>query len=1230
MTDYARLAAQLNTVRRAWKRRTALAGFAMVLLESLAVFTLILLVDWLYQPALLVRVALFALALGAVAALLARHVLVPLFRKIPDEQLALYVEEHRKDFEGALMTAAEFGRGDRATPEQAGMIAAVVDEAAARASRVNLPGVVDLRRLRKYGLAAAILLVVYAGMCVLFPQTVGHHAARVLTPWRPTPEDLGVSGEGVTPAARPFQEAMKLPIQFTLSKGDTRLPRGGEFALEATLSRPADGPVVLRFRAAADGEKAPWRELPMKEVDRLNGFAAALKDVNEEMQFCVTSGRYASQIHRISVYDPLVVEGLEVTTRFPAYLKLPDRVEPGQGGDVAAPIGSTVTLRLRANNALASGALRWQDGPEQGLSIGDPKTWASASFEVQKDASYTFVVRDTDGQELASTVPFAVRALKDQPPRVEVKSPRIDIATHPLGQITVEAEAGDDFGVEGVDLVYQVASDAGPPEVRMPLKAKPLPPVQNPDGKTVGGTVLLAMEDFRPHLAPGALLTYYVESRDQKGQKAASDIYMVTVTPFEEWATWGIESTEIAEAGVMPSPLSVILAAVWHLHTQKETLPPEEFGKQSEELARTMVHPTTGEVFPFVNMKKVPPEKIERAKRIPELAKKAHAALLKHDTAKAVEYLRLGVAELAFLGLSESPTLMAKGSSPIGAPEPMPDSALAQIATFTLEAVAEGVPAGGAVGPVELIAPGYRRELKKAEEAEKLKKKAEELKKDEQNVLDRALAMASKGGEQQPGDQQGAQQAGGQQGGAQAGGQQGGQQAGGQGGGGDSPQVLAGDQRKLAARAKETAMDAKAAAGLDPNFGKMGDKMNDAARDMFAAADKMQKGDMDRALADVKRAQDNILEAVKSVQSLQMHSLEQALDLAQAHAERLLRDQVEIRSGTRAVAGKMGPAAKPDPAQQRDLKGLAFRQGETRVNMERLKEEVGALREWILKGVKAETARGIEDANRGIERHQIVQKMTNAAVELDGLRASSAADEQAKAETGLQVVVDKLREAAGTLASDYKSELARAKFEADRVAAALEQLGGKVGGAQSGGRQTGGQGGQQAGGQQAGGQQGGQQTGGQQGGQQAGGQQAGGQQGGQQAGGQQGGGQTGGPLSGEAQRELSHRAASDLASLTRHLESRRLAAEEAGEIRKVLDDPNTLAKVLAADEAKREELLGVVRKVGNKLMAELEAKLQAERLKDFQREECPPQYRPLVNKYYELLSQTSAQPEAGR
>ena len=250
MTDYARVAAQLAMVRRAWRRRRVLAGAAIVVLESLAIFTLVLLADWLYQPTPVVRVAFFAVALAAIAALVVRHIVVHLVRRIPDAQVALYVEEHRGEFQGALMTAAEFGHATDVSPAQARLIAAAMDAAVARASKLNMRSVVTLRRFRKYGVAAAVLLVAYVGTCLVFPQSVGRHAARVLTPWRVTAEDLA---RQAGPAGRPFEEAARQPIVFTLSQGDVRLASGGQFDLETLLSRPTDDTVRLHFRSVAAG-----------------------------------------------------------------------------------------------------------------------------------------------------------------------------------------------------------------------------------------------------------------------------------------------------------------------------------------------------------------------------------------------------------------------------------------------------------------------------------------------------------------------------------------------------------------------------------------------------------------------------------------------------------------------------------------------------------------------------------------------------------------------------------------------------------------------------------------------------------------------------------------------------------------------------------------------------------------------------------------------------------------
>jgi len=851
---------------------------------------------------------------------------------------------------------------------------------------------------------------------------------------------------------------------------------------------------------------------------------------------------------------------------------------------------------------------------------------------VEADGVYTFRVRDRDGQELAADVPSFVRALKDQPPAVAVKHPKIDISTHPLGQVTVVAEAADDFAVASLDLVYQTGLAEGAPQVRVPLALAPQADPENPRGRSYVGTYLWALEDQRPRPAPGAMITYHLEARDQKGQVGLTDIYFLGIVPFEQWATWGMEYPEFAHGGARWSPLAVVLAAVWHVHVQKDALPPDEFNRQCEEVARSMVDPNTGAVFPFIEMKKVPPSKKEQGLRVIELAKKGHAALVAHDSAKAVEYLRMGVAELTDLGMSDSPLLVAEAAGGAGA-RPQPDSALAQIAYFMAQAKAADM--AGGVSQVTVVAPGYRRELRKLEEAEELAKKAEDLRAAENAILEQAVAMAeqtsagnpeggkpqaAQGGEQPAG--QAGQEAGGQtapEAGAQAGreepGAQGGQQpaspTGAPAASGGPAAALAAGQEALAGQAKAVAMDAKELAGVDPGFARMAEKTEDAARDMFRAAADLRQGNMDQAVAGIQRAQGNLKEAAESVAGLQRFGVEQAVDLAMRHAERILRAQGEVGTQTAAAAARPDAGGTPDAARQRDLGRLAFRQGEVRVDTDRLKAEIDGLRDMVQRGGKPDTARGVEEAQRGLARHQVVQKMTNAAVELDAARPKTAAAEQEKAVAGIGAVLDSLREAAGTLASDYKSELARARFEADRIADALEQLGGEQG------RPAGAEQGQPAGqeGAQTPAGQGAEHPAGQgaehpagQGTEEQGGQ-------GAQATAQRG------TLSGQDRRDLGNRVAADVVTFVGHLDGRQFAPAEAGQLRTASQNPDVLGQALAADAQKRADLLKVVRRASNKLEAELAAQLEAERLKDFQREECPPQYRHLVNKYYEILSE---------
>src|SRR5262245_21650020 len=109
-TTYSDFQSQLNRVRSAWKRAAAVQGFAVVTIEAIGMFLLFLLLDYIYVLPQTTRIASMALIGACLAILFGRHVIRPLMRKISDDQIALYIEERQQESQGALLSAAAFGK----------------------------------------------------------------------------------------------------------------------------------------------------------------------------------------------------------------------------------------------------------------------------------------------------------------------------------------------------------------------------------------------------------------------------------------------------------------------------------------------------------------------------------------------------------------------------------------------------------------------------------------------------------------------------------------------------------------------------------------------------------------------------------------------------------------------------------------------------------------------------------------------------------------------------------------------------------------------------------------------------------------------------------------------------------------------------------------------------------------------------------------------------------------
>lgn len=974
--NYSELQSHLNRVRWAWKRTAALQGFAAVAVECVGMFLVFSLLDYVYVMPQPVRIGALALLGAAIAFLFVRHVIRPLLREIPDEQVALYIEERQNESEGALLSATAFGKEDG--KDRGAVYSYIVDNIVASAVRkaggLELSRVLDLSKLRKYAFAAALVVVFFAIGAMRFSSFFGHRANRLLMPWQMSEEDLKSSGMLA-------DNENKIEFQIVLDPQDRRVLRGSSLRVKAKLSRPTQDEVSIKFRTRGS---ADFQRLKMEDIEELNSFALRLPDVNDDLEFFVQSGQQVSENVNVTVYDRLEMKGYELTLTPPPYTHQKPTVEFGPSGDMTVLAGTRVTLRALANTPLSGGELSFDDGRKLALSAdASPDHGAKGEFTAEKDGSYTVSVLSSDKQSSNPSSAFMIHVQKDEPPEASVSTPATDMAVHPDAEIEFVVKAMDDVGLDRVELVYNAAQgDMTEQRVKFDM------PEAGPGEHEVA--TVLPLEDVKGRLQPGESLFYHVEAVDVKGQRFTSDIYMLKVRPYEIAGSFPGGPPHEHKPHAPPLDLMVFIAAAWNIHAQKDQIEKGEYDKRCEELAAKMVD-ESGKPKKFKKPKitALPPEKVEMVTQGDVLLEKGIHTLQGHDAAASVAELRQALAlyEKAGTGLDFNDKMHAAEAAGGLPADPMKDAlGFLKMETPTYSFNTPPPP------QYDIKLPDYHRSIK-GEEAKKLQEDAQDLERKQQQLLNEArkLAMVNekekkeegpkkeggeqksgaeeksagepksgdqaagekKSGDQNPGGQKsGEQKSGDQQEGTQvaAAGQKSGEEKSGeegkagkqgaphgdnkqdpkkpQNGKGGEPnetadlnerkKALEEGQKNLAAEARKLAQRvAQRVPNPDKDTREVLEHFRETTKQMEAAAAAMQEGKMQQAAARGEEARRELGRAAEKLKVSQFQDVEAAVEAAEDRGQQIAETQRKIREATKEV---LDEAKKRDPKAGKEAK----------------------------------------------------------------------------------------------------------------------------------------------------------------------------------------------------------------------------------------------------------------------------------------------------------------------
>ncbi|HTL04478.1 MAG TPA: hypothetical protein VL241_01910, partial [Gemmatimonadales bacterium] len=378
----------VRRLRRGLRNRLFLEGAARVLAAALLALVVGAVLTALFGAGSNAVLTIRVLGYFLIAAALVRYLLVPLFTRLDAARLALYAEEQAPELKQALVSAVhELEVPEAARPSPA-LSARVVADALAELQRVESDRGIERPRMRRAAGWFAAAAVAVAAVVLAGPQILRDTARVLFIPW---------------------SEAVAAPAFFVdVQPGNAAVPKGGAIQVRAALRgfEAEAAELVLRADSATE-----WTRIPMLRDSAAAEFTARLFDLTSATEYFVEANGVKSPAFHLRITDLPAVQRLSAELHFPAYTGLPsEKLDPA--GDVAALVGTTVTVHAMLTKPAGSAAVRLDGGTAVQLKRDSLGRWSGA-FRITRDGFYQVDLVAPDGTAVPGSVQYVIEALDD-------------------------------------------------------------------------------------------------------------------------------------------------------------------------------------------------------------------------------------------------------------------------------------------------------------------------------------------------------------------------------------------------------------------------------------------------------------------------------------------------------------------------------------------------------------------------------------------------------------------------------------------------------------------------------------------------------------------------------------------------------------------------------------------------------------------------------------------------
>ncbi|MYC78561.1 hypothetical protein F4X10_22585 [Candidatus Poribacteria bacterium] len=1016
--NYTELQMRVLDARRVWKRSLFWTGFAIVLTGVIALLVGEAVVDWLMPLPSTVRLALLVIGVGVIGYLLYKYLVQPLRKSITLRDVALNVERNHPNLEDRLVSAIEFGNRESADPIEAHMLQRLLEDTTERVKGINFRATIDHSRTRKHVGIAALVIVGCFVLSLLFPTEIRTGLLRVLVPWEKT-DPILTTRLAVEPGNARILRGKSLPIHVTVTGKSTQkvVLTYGNIGEQVDARPHDDRDRVTSNNVSASKTKTTEQQINMlRNPNDKRGFAYEIFNIDADMEYYVVANEATSERYTVEVFEMPKVTEISVAYTYPGYTGLKPVVQTGTG-DVHAVVGTQAEVRLTTNKAIQTASIaisRRQSAVGQEPS-GAGENVLNADNGLPRADSQMVI---SDGNTLTTTIDvvedgsYAIQLLCIDGFNNEIPIEYTIKAIPDAVPEVVIKEPGRDVKVTKLDevgIIAEATDDYGVAELKLMYRVGSDELRELVMESSVSTPVVGSGPDSAPRPVVDGAYTFYLEEFDVEPGDIIS--YYAHAVDNNTRTGPGEASSDIYFIEIRPFNENFHEGEGEPGQAEPEPNPLSDvISSQKEIIRETSKHVSAK---PVTATQKYQAAVRKTGEKQTELKDKTQRVV---DEFSDAMQMNSGVSPEILMNLEEAIDRMGEASDSLNAVRPDEAIPPEQEALELLIKVSLEIPK--VLMQMRNNNPQLAEDLEL--EMEELQSELEnqqneldmEMQEQTQEILDHARQML---GEQQQLSQQ-SQQLGRENQPSPSEMQQNSQQQ----------EQLAQQAQRMAQQLDTMQQNGQGTQGQRLN--QAGQSMQQAGEQMEEAAQGMQQEEPQLSAAKGQKAEERLEEAIEQLEKVAVEYTDAALDRASQQLQELTEAQSDVQQQTQELRGRSQQSEmRPEDFQQ--ASELANQQRELQRNLEALERTLSNIQEQLAPD-NPEAAQDVADATRRLVEEQTAGDMATAQRALQW-RNFRAADQNQ------QEVLDTLEQVQGDL---QQARASMANTEEEQLEAALEQL----------------------------------------------------------------------------------------------------------------------------------------------------------------------------------------------